>query len=191
MKTMKNLLLILILFALSTTNLYAQKTKVTEPLNKNYTGLSFSGGWGRTFGFVGDMELRYGRYIQPHWLVGAAVDIQRNDRFKQQSLGLFARHYFNKTQNGFFLEGSYKFGIAQRSVIDPFTTGELEVSSGAMTNSFIGAGYALVNKKNFGMEFFAGWGATKYNFSRASTTYLNDLFDHGLSTGIRLQYQFK
>ncbi len=188
-QTMKSLLLLPILLILITTHAIAQKTEDPVPLKKNYTALSFRGGWGRSIGFVGDLELRYGRFISPHWLVGAAIDFRDNTRFTQQAFGGFARYYFNKQQKGFFVEASYKVGVSQQHVIDPSTNHFLDVTSGSMNHTFIGAGYAMVNKKNFGVELFAGWESTRYNLSRIPAGRTIRL-DQGFTSGIRLQYKF-
>ncbi|MDW3193313.1 MAG: hypothetical protein R8G66_13155 [Cytophagales bacterium] len=187
---MKRLLLLPIFYVLLTATVFAQESDDPVSFKKNYTGLAFRGGWGRSFGFVGDMELRYGRFINPHWLVGAAVDFRSNTRFEQQAFGAFARYYFNKKQKGFFVEASYKAGIAQQQVVDSFTNQVLDITSGSMYHTFIGAGYAMVNKKNFGLELFAGWESTRYNLSHNLSGNSTISLDQGFTSGIRFQYKF-
>lgn len=187
---MRTFLLLPCLLLMVTTNVSAQKIKNTAPLKKNYTGLSFRGGWGRSFGFVGDMELRYGRFINPHWLVGAAVDFRKNNRFNQQSFGAFARYYFNKKQKGFFVEASHKYGVAEQLIVDAFSNQVLESTSGTMSSTFIGGGYAFVNKKNLGIELFAGWESTRYNLNRLLSNNGSTNLDQGFTSGFRIQYKF-
>lgn len=189
-QTMKSLLLLPILLILFTTNSAAQEVKDSAPFKKNYTALSFRGGWGRSIGFVGDIELRYGRFIGPHWLVGAAVDFRDNTRFTQQAFGGFARYYFNKKQKGFFVEASYKLGVAQQQVVDSFSNQVLDITSGSMSHTFIGAGYAMVNKKNFGLELFGGWESSRYNLSQNFPGNSTINLDKGFTSGIRFQYKF-
>lgn len=187
---MKSVLLLPILFILVTTNVDAQEVKDPVSLKRNYTGIAFRGSWGRSIGFEGDIELRYGRFLTPHWLVGAAADFRQSERFNQQSFGAFARYYFKKQQKGLFLETSYKVGLVEQTIVDRFSSRVFDVTSGSMNHTFIGAGYAMVNKKNLGVEFFAGWESTKYNLSEVPATSFVDL-DQGLTTGIRFQFQFK
>lgn len=187
---MKRFLLLPIFFVLLLSSVSAQEKSEPAPFKKNYTGLAFRGGWGRSFGFVGDMELRYGRFINGHWLVGAAVDFRQSYRFNQQSFGVFARYYFNEKQKGFFLEASHKYGIAEQLVTDAITNQVLESSSGTMTNTFLGGGYTFVNKKNLGIELFAGWESNLYNMNRllAHPSFTN--LDQGFTSGFRIQYKF-
>lgn len=188
---MKTFLLLPCLLLLATTNLSAQELKDPAPIKKNYIGLSFRGGWGRSFGFIADTEFRYGRFVSPQWLVGAAIDVRRSNRFDQQAFGGFVRYYFNKNQRRFFVEASHKLGTVDYKVLDGLSGSLLDSSSGTMMNSFIGVGYAFVNKKNFGVEFFAGWEATKYDLERTTFTIRPDMIDSGVTTGIRFQYRFK
>ncbi len=187
---MKTFLLLPCLLLMVTTKMSAQEIKNHAPLKKNYTGLSFRGGWGRSFGFVGDMELRYGRFVSPHWLVGASFDFRHSNRFNQQAFGAFGRYYFNKQQKGFFLEASHKYGVAEQLIVDALSNRVLESTSGTMTNTFLGLGYALVNKKNFGVELFAGWESTRYNLNHVLPNNGSTNLDQGFTAGFRLQYQF-
>jgi len=140
-------------------------------------------------GFSSDLELRYGRFINSSWLVGAAVDFRETKRFSQQAFGVFGRYYLNKQQKGFFIEGSYKVGVAEQTIIESSNDLVLDLTSGVMHQGFTGSGYTVMNKKNFGVEFFAGWETTKYNVSRIPTFGHVEL-DQGITTGIRFQFQF-
>lgn len=159
-------------------------------LKSNYASFGIKGLYSPTYGFEPDLELRYGRFFKDHWLIGVSADLRRTDRFHQESLGLFARYYFSKEQKGLFLEATHKFGRTNQRLIDAFNGDILESRSGSFSESFVGIGYALVNKKNFGVELFTGYQWSSYRFDQDFIRRGGRFQHRGFSTGIRLQYKF-
>lgn len=175
-----------LIFAIS---LNAQDTD--QPLlKKNYVSLSLEDVLNDRDGFNPDFEVRYGRYLDNHWLVGISSSVRRSDRFDRQSFGLFTRYYLGKKQKGLFLESSYRFGLSEQRVLDLFNNNRLDAISSRFQEAYMGAGMTLMNKKNFGVELYGGYRFTRtngYDFDTNRSVITNT---SGIEAGIRLQYQF-
>ena len=80
--------------------------------------------------------------------------------------------------------------LASDGLFEAFSNQVLESTSGTMTNIFLGGGYAFVNKKNLGIELFAGWESNRYNLNRFLPNNGSTSLDQGFTTGFRIQYKF-
>ncbi len=138
--------------------------------NKNFIGFTFNGGFGK--GFVGNVGLRYGRFLANRFVAGGEFIYGSNGPgFKEFKPGIFARYYLLNKKFAPFVETSayHSMEVYETTPTTYYSTyNEARLGGGLAFNGLIkdklclelNAGYTT--KKNY---FYGGLRLT-YHFGK-------------------------